>query len=179
MLRLMPHNVWNKDDNPLAWAKKGLDCSAKNTGSRLQLRADLGMFHPPFSRRSWCSSSDCRNAKTLPQVFKQLERVGRANAMRTGLVGAGENEVMNTVTETTIGLAHRVGIGRNHNGPGVVHFYLPHATGPGRVAAVWLMDHAETLTELIMDFLGPILWQLYRAKWGCQQSIGRKIFIRL
>ncbi len=28
MLRLMTHNVWNKDENQPAWAEKGLDCSA-------------------------------------------------------------------------------------------------------------------------------------------------------
>lgn len=29
MLRIMTHNLWNKDDNSPEWAAKGLDCSAK------------------------------------------------------------------------------------------------------------------------------------------------------
>ncbi|MBE6740564.1 MAG: hypothetical protein E7565_09640 [Ruminococcaceae bacterium] len=29
MLRIMTHNVWNKDENSPSWEQKGLDCSAK------------------------------------------------------------------------------------------------------------------------------------------------------
>ena len=66
-LRLMTHNIWNRDENSPQWAEKGFDCSAE-----VRVHGLLRVYRETQPDVIGCQEASVRMADLLKELNEEL-----------------------------------------------------------------------------------------------------------